>query len=42
MTWSHVVLIVSLVLLVFWLDEITKKLRKKKQQGKADDEKEIS
>ena len=36
MTWSHVVILVLLVLLLVmlhvWLDEITKKLRAKKQK----------
>ena len=32
MTWSHVVFLVSLVLLLVWLDEITKKLKAKKQK----------
>lgn len=32
MTWSHVVFLVSFVLLLIWLDEITKKLKAKKEK----------
>lgn len=32
MTWSHVILLVSFVLLLMWLDEITKKLRAGKKE----------
>ena len=34
MTWSHVIILVSFVLLLIWLDEITKKLKANKKEPK--------